>query len=228
MNAAPSILQEGVRPNDPAPTAIHTRRLGMIRWLRRYHGWVGLWGAVFGLLMGGSGILLNHRATLKIPAVQSLESKVELPLPQPVPESAEALGEWLRGNLDLQQGSVRTRVEPERSVPWGDRSVTQPEHWQITLTTPRTNVQADWWVGNRFITLKRSDGNLFAMWTNLHKGVGLRAPWVLLVDTAAGSILFLSVTGFLLWMLLHRHRLAGGLLSATALALIVYLAMQSL
>lgn len=203
-------------------------RIELIGWLRRLHGWVGLWGAVFGLLFGGSGILLNHRATLKIPAVQVSERKLELPLPQPSPESADAMAAWLRSDLHLERASLRTRVEEERSVPWGDRSVTQPEHWQISLTTPRTNVQADWWVGNRFIAIKQSDGNFFALWTNLHKGVGLGAPWVLLVDTAAGSILFLSVTGFVLWMLLHRQRLLGGLLVATALSLIGYLAVQAL
>ena len=39
----------------------------VIRWVRKSHGWVGLWGAVLGLLFGFSGIWLNHRAVLKLP-----------------------------------------------------------------------------------------------------------------------------------------------------------------
>ena len=42
------------------------RRLAFVRWVRRTHGWFGLWGAVLGLLMGFSGIWLNHRTVLKL------------------------------------------------------------------------------------------------------------------------------------------------------------------
>jgi len=43
------------------------RRATFIKWLRKVHGWVGLWGAVLGLLFGTTGFLLNHRAApLKI------------------------------------------------------------------------------------------------------------------------------------------------------------------
>ena len=43
----------------------------VIRWVRKSHGWVGLWGAVLGLLFGFSGIWLNHRTVLKLPATQT-------------------------------------------------------------------------------------------------------------------------------------------------------------
>ena len=42
------------------------RRLAFVRWVRRTHGWFGLWGAILGLLMGFSGIWLNHRNVLKL------------------------------------------------------------------------------------------------------------------------------------------------------------------
>ena len=38
-----------------------SRRATFIKWLRKVHGWVGLWGAVLGLLFGTTGFLLNHR-----------------------------------------------------------------------------------------------------------------------------------------------------------------------
>jgi len=43
------------------------RRLTFVRWVRRTHGWFGLWGALLGLMMGFSGIWLNHRKVLKLP-----------------------------------------------------------------------------------------------------------------------------------------------------------------
>ncbi|MDB5932854.1 MAG: peptidase [Massilia sp.] len=52
-------------------TDTRSRRATFLKWLRKMHGWIGLWGATLGLLFGSSGILLNHRAVLKIPAVQT-------------------------------------------------------------------------------------------------------------------------------------------------------------
>ena len=54
---------------DPrAPQSKHAsksvRRIAAIRWLRKAHGWIGLWGAALGLLFGVSGIVMNHRAML--------------------------------------------------------------------------------------------------------------------------------------------------------------------
>lgn len=203
-------------------------RINVIRWLRKMHGWIGLWGAALGLLFGSSGILLNHRAVLKIPAAQSQESTVQLPLPQPAPASAQAMVEWLRGELKLDHPNLKSREEPAHAVAWGDQSMTQPGHWQMSLTTPRMNVQADWWVGNGFITLKRSDNNFFAVLGNLHKGVGLGVGWVLLADTLAGSIILLSLSGVVLWTQLNRRRLVGAAIGISALLLTLGLAFQSM
>ncbi len=203
-------------------------RHNAIRWLRKMHGWIGLWGATLGLLFGTSGILLNHRAVLKIPAVQVQESTVQLPLPQPAPASAQAMVEWLRGEMKLDHPNLKSREEPAHGVAWGDKSMTQPGHWQMSLTTPRMNVQADWWVGNSFITLKRSDNNFFAVLTNLHKGVGMGVAWVLLADTLAGSIILLSLSGVVLWTQLNRKRVIGAAIGVTALTLTVALALQAM
>jgi len=212
------------------PVRPHTawNRHNVIRWLRKMHGWIGLWGATLGLLFGTSGILLNHRAVLKLPAVQVQESTVQLPLPQPAPASAQAMVEWLRGELKLDHPNLKSREEPAHGVAWGDKSMTQPGHWQMSLTTPRMNVQADWWVGNSFITLKRSDNNFFAVLTNLHKGVGMGVAWVLLADTLAGSIILLSLSGVVLWTQLNRRRVIGAAIGVTALVLTVTLALQAM
>lgn len=214
--------------NDSPAAARGMTRIQFIRWLRKMHGWIGLWGAALGLLFGSSGIVLNHRAVMKIDAARSQESTVQLPLPQPAPKSAQDMVEWLRDYLDLDHPNLKSREEKAHAVAWGDKSLTQPAHWQMSLTTPRMNVQADWWVGNDFITLKRSDNNFFAVLGNLHKGVGLGVPWVLLVDTLAGSIILLSLTGVILWTQLNRKRIVGAVIGFTALALTIGLAVQAM
>ncbi|HZR33938.1 MAG TPA: PepSY-associated TM helix domain-containing protein [Nevskia sp.] len=221
MSAIETLNESAAVPHNPS-------RVRFIRWLRRVHGWIGLWGAALGLLFGSSGILLNHRAVMRIDAARSQESTVQLPLPQPAPQSAQAMAEWLRDELGLDHPNLKSREEKAHPVAWGERDLVQPGHWQMSLTTPRMNVQADWWVGSAYVTLKRSDNNFFAVLGNLHKGVGLGAPWVLLADSLAGSIILLSLTGVILWTRLNRRRLAGAAIGIAGLVLTLALSLSAM
>ena len=62
-----------------------SRRATFVKWLRKVHGWIGLWGAVLGLLFGTTGFLLNHRGgPLRVSTGEPQVSVVQVPLPQPV------------------------------------------------------------------------------------------------------------------------------------------------
>lgn len=204
------------------------RRNTFLKWLRKTHSWIGLWGAVLGLLFGVTGFLLNHRSVLKIPAAQAQETTVQIALPTPLPEDAKAMALWLQEELKSGREASRVKSEASRTVAWGDKTVKQPAHWSANFTTPRLNLQADYWVGNTFVTLKRSENNLFATLSNLHKGSGLGIGWILLVDTLAGSIVFLSFTGVILWSQLNRRRLIGAAIAATSLMLSAGLSLQAM
>jgi hypothetical protein len=223
LSAAPPCAQV------PAPDS-RSRRATFLKCLRKMHGWIGLWGAALGLLFGGSGILLNHRDVLKIPAVQKQESAIQLALPSPAPANAAAMAAWLRQSLALPQPfeAARVKADPARLVAWGDKSVTQPARWSASFVAPASNVQAEYWVGNNFVTVKRSDTNVFGVLSNLHKGVGMSLAWILLVDTLAGSIILLSITGVLLWAMMTRKRLVGTAIGAASLALLFGIAAGSI
>ena len=102
--------------------------------------------------------------------------------------------------------------EPAHRVAWGERSMVQPEHWQISFASPQANTSAEYWVGNDFVTVKRTENPLLATLTNLHKGVGMSVGWVLVIDTLAGSLILLSLTGVLLWTELNRRKTVGAVL----------------
>jgi len=208
----------------PAPS----RRAILLKWLRKMHGWIGLWGAVLGLLFGSTGILLNHRAVLRIPAAQVQESTVQVPLPSPAPASPQALAAWLKTSLKLEPDPRKVLLEPARPVAWGDQSMVQPARWSASFTSPSGGVQAEYWVGNGYVTLKRSDNNLFATLGNLHKGVGMGVGWILLVDTLAGSIILLSLSGVVLWALTNRKRTIGVAIGALSLLAAGSLALASI
>jgi hypothetical protein len=223
--------QTGETLYDPLETAssnTRSQRGTFLKWLRKMHGWIGLWGAALGLLFGVTGILQNHRAIMKIPAAQVQETMVQLPLPAPAPSDAQAMADWLQRELALDRAATRVRSEPQRPVAWGDKAVKQPARWSAMFASPQANIQMEYWVGNNFVSVKRNDNNLFGTLTNLHKGVGVGAGWILLADTLGGSIILLSLTGVLLWAMMNRRRMIGTGIAAVSVTLGIVLAMQAM
>ena len=203
-------------------------RGAFLRWLRKAHGWIGLWGAMLGLLFGSTGFLLNHRAAMKISAAEYEKSEIELALPQPVPANAEALGAWLQSKLVIKQAPLKVASEPAKQVTWAGKQVEQPAFWKVDFHNPKQSFTAEYWVGNSFVTVKRQDANVFAFLTRLHKGVGLGAGWILLADSLAGSLILLSITGVLLWTKMRGSRLTMACLMGLSSLLAVYFALSAI
>jgi len=203
-------------------------RGAFLKWLRRTHAWIGLWGAALGLLFGTMGILLNHHEKMKIPAARMEQNVIQLPLPERRPADPETLALWLAEALRFAPGNAKIMQEPDKTVIWNGVAVRQPARWQIAARTPQRFVQAEYWVGNAFVTVKRSEANVFALLNNLHRGVGLGAGWILLADTLAGGLVVLSLTGVLLWTRLHGRRLSAAGLALGSLGLGLWFGWQAL
>lgn len=211
------------------------RRAALLYWLRRTHGWFGLWGALFGLMLGVSGVWLNHRATLKLELPSQKIANAQLVLPDPAPKTAPEMAAWLQGTLKLDRAAFNVRVERARPVPWTERGggsdqrpLQQPERWLINLGGPDRVIQAEYWVGNRSVGLRTTENGFIATLTNLHKGTAMPVPWILLVDTVAGSLIFLSLSGALLWWMTNRRRRLGLAILGASVTVTVGLALWSL
>jgi hypothetical protein len=231
MNAVPDLHVVAWVPT-PAPSPARLpRRIVVSNWLRQAHGWIGLWGAALGLLFGISGIWLNHRSVLPLQVAQA-RSNTQLALPEPPPADAAALAAWLRPALELDAPATNVRVEPPRPVAWSEHpkkepgALLQPEHWMISFGGPRETIQADYWVGNRSVGIRRTASGFVGTLTNLHKGIGMPLGWILLVDTLAGSLVLLSLSGLALWLLSRRRRTTGLAIFLGSLALTAGLAIS--
>ncbi len=217
-----------------AYSARANRRLNFVRWVRRTHGWFGLWGALLGLMMGFSGVWLNHRATLKLELPSQQQINAQLALPDPPPATAEAMAAWLQEALKVDRPANNMRVERSRPVPWSDRSgekgggqkLVQPERWTFNFGGPNHVIQSEYWVGNKSVSVRTTSNGFVATLTNLHKGVAMPIPWILLIDTLAGSLIFLSISGAILWWETNRRRGLGltifGLSVATTVGLALW------
>ena len=130
----------------------------------------------------------------------------------------------------LLSTSAAVALRPHKRAPWVEdgAGVQQPEHWTIQFGGPKTRIRADYWLGNRKVSITQVDNGFAATLSNLHKGTGMSVFWILLVDTLAGSIIFLSVSGVALWMLTNRRRIPGVMVVGTSVALTLALILSCL
>jgi uncharacterized protein len=214
------------------------RRLAFVRWVRRTHGWFGRWGALLGLMAGTSGIWLNHRSVMKLELPDQQQTSTQIALPEPRPPTADAMASWLQGVLKVDRSATNVRVERSRPVPWAERGgpersgegrpAMQPERWTFVFGGPNKVIQVEYWVGNRSAGVRTTQNGFIATLTNLHKGTTMPAPWILLIDTLAGAMIFLSISGAILWWETHRRRLAGIVIFGVSVAVTAALAMSPL
>ncbi len=197
------------------------RRGRFLRGLRKIHGWLGLWGAVLGLLFGVSGFLLNHRAVLKIPAAQMEVSEIQLQVPQPQPVNAKEFARFIQQALDIRQDPVKPKTPKggaERDTRFMGKDMKQPANLEVNFQLPQAAIHAEYVVGNQFATVKREDANVWGFIMRMHKGSGASAAWVLLADTIAGALILLSITGVLLWTKMRGSRLVmSGLIGSSVI-----------
>ncbi|HYD81887.1 MAG TPA: PepSY-associated TM helix domain-containing protein [Paucimonas sp.] len=207
---------------DAAPVSVErrrSRRAVLLTWLRKTHLYLGLWGAALGLLFGATGILMNHRAIMKIPVEKVVQKTAQLPVPEQGFASAEQMSAWLQSELQfvpVQPPNVKS--QPAKKVQWGEREVMQPERWTVALQRPDRGVNAEYIVGNRYVKLDHADATPIGTLMRLHMAVGVSAFWVLLSDTIAGGLILLSITGLLLWTQLHTVRTIAVMTSLGALS----------
>ena len=96
------------------------------------------------------------------------------------------------------------------------RALPQAKKWTRVFTLPDARVTVDYVPGSTSVAARRDSLGVLGTIKNLHKGVGLSVAWVLFLDTIAGALVAMSLTGFLLWTRLHGRRLlAGGIVVAS-------------
>lgn len=195
------------------------RRAAFLRWLRKMHGWLGLWAAVIGFLLGVTGIVMAHRAVLKMPVNKGEQRVVQFPL-DAQPKTPADLAAAISRAFGYEGRPPRVVVEPSRPVSWNSVGVVQPERWELVFQHPSRQAKVEYFVGNSLARIEKYDATWIGTLTRLHKADGVDAFWVLLIDSIAASLMVLALTGTLLWTQMRPARLltATLLLGAPSLA----------
>lgn len=202
-------------------TAVGNRSLSRrglyLKTLRKAHGWLGLWGAVLGLLFGASGILQNHRSVLKIAMPGPTVDVLRLQAPVDLPRTDAAVGRWLQTELSLAKPVERLQKEAAQEVRWGDIAARQPEHWQVLFRAPAYRVEVEFWPQSGLANVKRSAASWWGVIQNFHRASGTGVLWVLLSDSIGAALILLSLTGVLLWTQLEKRKLIGATIAVASL-----------
>jgi len=203
-----------------------TRKVAFFRTLRKAHAWVGLMGAAFGLLFGLTGFLMSHRSVMKIEAGQVEEQKVQIELEQP-PANIEALANTLAVKFGVPLSRLQWKVQAPRPARFGGQQVTAAPQWIVLVKGHAHFARATYLPGNRTVDLERSDANLIEALERLHKAEAGQVGWILLADGFAGALIFLILSGTLIWTRLAGPRLLSLGLALGGLALILLVASRA-
>jgi len=218
-----------VLPADTAKADARARAMRRARFmstLRRLHGWIGLWGAVLGFLMGGTGLLMSHRAIMKLPVSKGEQGMVQFQLATP-PADPQALAAQVAKEFGYEGREPRVKVEKSREATFNGVAVRQPERWELNFTHPQRQAKVEYIAGNSYAKIEKYDATAIGTLMRLHQSTGVSAFWVLLMDSIAVSLMVLSLTGTILWTQLRGSRIAfaGVLLGAPVTALALFAAM---
>lgn len=242
----PAVTAEPKRRTPPGallfvPAALN--RGAFITWLKRVHAWTGFWGALMFLVLGVSGFLLDHRAQLKIDTGGPREvMSVVLPVDPAAIKSQDDLGKWAQTQFNLSMEPRAARGGPggpggPRSEGGGERGertsfmgreVQPATIWRQQFSGPAGALSVEYTPGANTVKATRNAQNFAGVIKNLHKGAGLSWPWVLFLDSMAGALTAMALTGALLWSRLHGPRLAALGIVLTSLGLGLFAAWPSL
>ncbi len=219
----------GEHPPNPhpfLPRALRTNKV--LRVLRRTHSWLGMAGAAAGVIIGISGITLNHRATLNSRLPTEIVN-YQLNAPGEGFASQAEFERFVRVSLALN-GPTRERrgqaaqaaVQPA-AAEIGGRLVDQPRRFEAYYASAGEVVDISYVDGNAFIDVVHTDRGFLATLNRLHLASASGLIWVLIIDAFSGAMVVLSITGLLLWSRLTGPRLlAIGLAGSMLLGAVYY------
>jgi hypothetical protein len=198
----------------------------VLTWLRRGHAWTGFYGALFFFCLGLTGFYLNHRTAVMhieggvVREVASLSVPVD---PGLIAGEADLVA-WMQREFSIGAEPSRGRGRPAGPVSFGGRQAEQPATHSVTFRGPNATITGEYEVGANRVKVTRSNASLLKGLIDLHKVAGVGKLFILIMDTMAGAMVFMSLSGILLWTRLHGPRLAAvGILAAVAAATAVAL-----
>ena len=170
-----------------------------LKWLRRTHAWLGLGGAVAGVLFSITTLFMEYDDFgLNDEAIPSEVMEFE------VPESALASWDGFRAYAREQVGARRSGAYPRNFTPSDD-----PINYQVRFNSPGDAIDVRYQEGDEVAQATRTNRSFIDTLNRLHRAEGGPLGWRILSDAYTGALVVLALTGVLMWSRLHGRRLLG-------------------
>jgi hypothetical protein len=204
-------MQTSSNPRGPAT--------GPYRFVRQLHLWVGAWGALAAILYGFTGLVMNHRFAWTVPQGDSVPAEpVRVTVPAQARASTAAMAAWLQREHGLR--ALVQRVQPPKDkVPVGTGHGAQPEKWTLSGGDARDAWNVEYAAGDASLEIRRTAHGWLSAFNRLHKSQGGGLAWIALGDSFALAMIFLGMSGLVLWARGRRPRQMAW--SVLALAVVV-------
>lgn len=146
---------------------------------------------------------------------------MELAIPSDLINSPDQLGVWAKAefNLPMEPRAPRaSTTNPERVKFLGEER-TPVQIWVRIFSHPNGRLRVEYVEGSASVSVREEAKNIWGFIKHLHKGSGMGIVWILFLDTIAGALIAMTITGFLLWSRLHGTRLlALGIIGTSVVA----------
>lgn len=221
-SAAPRRKPLKVHPFMPA--VMHKPRI--IRWLKRFHAWFGVFGAVAGMIFAWSGFMLNHRTDFRVGAdIVTTESTLPAPETRTF-SSADEFGLYVKEQLDLfgqpRAPAMGVGIGMGAIAVPGGPAIESPAGFQASFVAASDQVAASYTVGSEVISITRQDRPPIRTLNRMHLGQAPNIGWQIVNDMYSGALIFLCLSGILIWSRLDGSRLVGLTLISTSFGLVIY------
>lgn len=199
-------------------TATAKRVFAFCRWLHIYMS-----SALFALLIFFcvTGITLNHLAWFDDKGAQKT-SNVNLP-----PQLLQTLERSFQANAQWPLKSLQQFVSDTTGLQKADKINIDNEVGEITFdySLPAGYTFVTIFIEQGEMEVDSKTGSFVALINDLHKGRHTGQQWSWLIDSSAILIVLFSITGLVILLQNHKHRVTGLLLCAmgTALPFVAYL-----
>lgn len=202
------------------PAAMHKPHI--IRWLKHFHAWFGVAGAVAGIIFMWSGFVLNHRADFRIGAdIVTTESTIPAPDARNFADG-DAFGRYIKDELGLG-GVPRAPAMAGMgiAVP-GVEFDGEPTRFGVQFQAASEAVSATYNAGDASISISRQDRPPIRAMNRMHLGQAPDIGWQIIMDAFSGALIFLCISGVLIWTRLDGSRLLGAGLIGVSSGLTIF------
>jgi hypothetical protein len=142
---------------------------------------------------------MNHRFVWTLPQGDNVPAEpVRVAVPVEARASPDTLAAWLRREHGLT--ALVKRVQPPKEpVTLGSGQANQPEKWTLSGGSARDAWNAEYAAGDASLEVKRTAHGWLSGFNRLHKSQGGGLAWIALGDSFALAMVFLGLTGLVLW-----------------------------